>query len=70
MPWTWRFEKADGRVTAGPAELPEETFTTQADAESWVGESWRTLAAAGVEQVTLVEDDVPVYGPMRLTPAS
>ncbi|MGI8334100.1 hypothetical protein ACRYCC_29455 [Actinomadura scrupuli] len=69
MPWTWRFEKADGRITAGPADLPEETFTTQADAETWLGENWRALAAAGVDQVTLVEDDARVYGPMGLTPA-
>jgi hypothetical protein len=69
MPWTWRFEKADGRMTAGPVELPEETFTTQADAETWVGENWRALAAAGVEQVTLIEDDAAVYGPMSLTSA-
>ena len=68
MAWTWRFEKADGRVTPGPADLPEETFTTQSDAESWVGENWRHLAAHGVDQVTLLEDDAAVYGPMRLEP--
>lgn len=66
MAWNWRLEKADGRVTTGPAGLPEETFTTQADAESWVGENWRVLAAGGVDQVTLLDDDTVVYGPMRL----
>ena len=59
MPWSWRFEKADGRVVDGG--LPRETFTTQADAETWLGESWRELADAGVDQVTLLEDDVEVY---------
>jgi hypothetical protein len=59
MPWSWRFEKADGReIDGGP---PRETFTTQADAETWLGESWRELADAGVDQVTLLEDDLEVY---------
>ncbi|HEX2316198.1 MAG TPA: hypothetical protein VHJ17_20830 [Thermomonospora sp.] len=45
--------------------LPEETFTTQADAETWLGVNWRDLRAGGVEQVTLLEDDTVVY-PMSL----
>jgi hypothetical protein len=69
MPWTWRFEKADGRATASPADLPEETFTTQADAETWLGENWRVLAAGGVAQVTLLEDETLIYGPMSLSSA-
>jgi hypothetical protein len=64
MPWSWRLEKADGSP-AGPG-LPEETFTTQADAETWLGERWRELRAAGVEQVTLLEEDRVVY-PMSLS---
>jgi hypothetical protein len=68
MAWSWRFEKADGRVVSGPVDLPEETFTTQSDAETWVGEYWRHLAAHGVEQAMLLEDDRPVYGPLRLEP--
>lgn len=39
--WTWRFEKADGAETQ-PAVEPEE-FTTQGDAESWLGEYWKPL---------------------------
>lgn len=39
--WTWRFEKADG-TEVQPALQPEE-FTTQGDAESWVGEYWKDL---------------------------
>jgi hypothetical protein len=59
MPWSWRLEKADGR--AADTGLAEETFTTQADAESWLGQNWRTLAADGVDQVTLLEDATEVY---------
>ena len=39
----------------------------QSDAESWLGETWRELAAAGIAQVTLFEDGTLVYGPMPLT---
>ncbi|PJE94591.1 hypothetical protein CUT44_30815 [Streptomyces carminius] len=67
MAWTWRFEKADGTQTE-PAVRPEE-FTTQGDAESWVGENWRELLAGGVERVTLLEDDTEIYGPMSLRAA-
>ena len=67
MAWTWRFEKADGSETA-PAVEPEE-FSTQGDAETWVGEVWRELRAGGVEQVSLFEDTTLVYGPMSLAPA-
>ena len=54
MPWSWRYEGVDGQPVAAPLD---ETFSSQADAESWIGQSWRELAAAGVTQVSLVEDD-------------
>ena len=59
MPWSWRFEQADGRAI--DEGRPSETFTTQADAESWLGEAWRELAQEGVDQVTLLEDGGEVY---------
>jgi hypothetical protein len=66
MPWSWRYETAaGGRAAHG---LPEETFTTQSDAESWLGENWRVLLDRGVDRVTLYEDDQLVYGPMSLHP--
>lgn len=46
--------------------LATTAFPSQSDAESWLGESWRELAGAGVEAVTLSEDGVEVYGPMSL----
>ncbi len=64
MAWTWRFEKSDGGETA-PAVEPEE-FTTQGDAESWIGEVWHELLEGGADQVTLLEDGNKVYGPMSL----
>jgi hypothetical protein len=49
-------------------QLSDLPFPSQADAESWVGESWRDLIAAGVEAVSLLRDDDVVYGPMSLRP--
>lgn len=69
MPWTWRYEKTDGAVVSS-GDLPEAIFASQGDAESWLGENWRGLLEAGVDQVTLIEDDRTEYGPMSLHPAS
>ena len=66
--WTWRYESAEGVEVAHP-DLPREGFPTQADAESWLGETWRELPPLGVAQVVLREDGREVYGPMSLDPA-
>jgi hypothetical protein len=62
--WTWRFEKADG-TEVQPVVEPED-FTTQGDAESWIGEQWKALLAGGADQVRLFEDATEIYGPMSL----
>jgi hypothetical protein len=67
MTWTWQFEKEDGAVAASP-ELPKEAFSSQGDAESWLGENWRGLLEGGVDQVSLLEDNRVEYGPMGLRP--
>ena len=67
MVWSWRFEKADG-TAASSGDVPKEAFGNQGDAESWLGENWRSLLAAGVDQVTLLEDGRTEYGPMSLQP--
>lgn len=66
--WTWRYESSSGTTVQAPA-VPAGTFPSQADAESWVGETWRELLDSGVDAVTLVRDGVEVYGPMSLHPA-
>jgi hypothetical protein len=68
MVWTWRFEKADG-TPASPGDVPREVFGSQGDAETWLGENWRALLAAGVDQVTLMDENRAEYGPMSLHPA-
>jgi hypothetical protein len=64
MTWSWRYEGADGSAVSGPAE----TFGSQADAESWLGQTWRQLAELGVSTVVLVEGDRVEYR-MSLLPA-
>jgi hypothetical protein len=66
MTWTWRMESADGSTLDG---VTAERFPSQADAESWVGEAWPDLLGQGVDQVSLLEGDRVVYGPMSLHPA-
>ena len=65
-PWWWRLEDAAGAEVAVDGELGTQRFSSQADAESWVGETWAELAALGVDQVTLLEHERRVYGPMSL----
>ena len=69
MAWTWIYTDLSG---APVAQLPTvavlEPFPTQAEAESWLGESWRELLDNGVDAVVLWEDDRVAYGPMSLHP--
>lgn len=65
MPWSWRYEGTDGQTVNGPAE----TFGSQSDAESWIGQSWRELASSGVTSVVLTEDERVEYR-MSLLPST
>jgi hypothetical protein len=64
MGWSWRYEGADGERQSGPGD----SFPSQSDAESWLGQSWRELVAQGVVTAVLVEDDRVEYR-MSLLPA-
>lgn len=66
MTWSWRYQDADGQQVAPPDN--DETFGAKGDAESWLGEVWRTLLDSGITQVQLLEDDRVEYS-MPLTPA-
>jgi hypothetical protein len=66
-PWWWKLHDASGNDALVPEEYGSQRFASQADAESWVGEIWAELAAAGVDAVTLFEHDREVYGPMSLS---
>jgi hypothetical protein len=64
MAWAWRYLGANGQKQLGGSE----TFANQSDAESWLGQSWRELVAAGVVTAVLVEDERVEYR-MSLMPA-
>ncbi len=63
MSWHWT-----------PDVVPDEdlqlaqTFATQGEAETWLGEFYPDLVDAGVGAVTLYEEGRLVYGPMSLAP--
>ena len=66
--WRWQLLDAAG-VDVSEKHDPsgrELRFTSQGDAETWIGEAWRELSSAGVDAVTLYEVDRVVYGPMSL----
>jgi hypothetical protein len=65
MAWIWRYEGEDGRTDAGSSE----SFPSQSDAESWLGQTWRELVKTGVVTAVLVEDERVEYR-MSLLPAS
>ena len=51
--WEWALDDADGRRLSTPVTP---VFTAQYDAEQWLGEHWRELAAAGAAQASLLHD--------------
>lgn len=71
MSWTWALMGPDESPLEPPAQFANQlTFGAQADAETWVGQTWHELSDAGVAAVTLVHNGDVVYGPMSLRPAS
>jgi hypothetical protein len=58
----WRYLNESGTEQTGP----EETFSDQTEAESWLSDEWPALADSGIDAVTLLDGDSEVYGPMSL----
>jgi hypothetical protein len=58
MSYLWRLDPSNTGYEI-PAHL--RNFASQSDAESWVGEHWREMAAAGVVQVVLLQDTDVLY---------
>lgn len=56
MTWHWQYSTGESSTT----------FPSQAEAETWLGEVWRELLEAGVDDVSLFEEGRVVYGPMSL----
>jgi hypothetical protein len=72
MVWAWTLLNQEGSVVP---EVPVEglgradEFTSQSEAETWIGLNWKALLDAGIDAVELTDDGRKVYGPMGLAPA-
>lgn len=66
---SYRFEYTGefSRAELERAELTRE-FDTQQAAEEWLTIYFTDLVRLGVSEVTLFEEDRPVFGPMSLLP--
>ena len=64
MSYRWRYEDGTGAAVPGPGI----TFEDRAAAEDWLGREFEALVDDGVDQVTLLQGDDEVYGPMGLHP--
>jgi hypothetical protein len=62
QPWHW-----EGDRDPGDGSL-DQTFPSQGEAETWLGEFYPDLLDRGVRSVSLREADRLVYGPMVLEP--
>jgi hypothetical protein len=67
MAWSWRY--VVDPAAGADAPTASEGFPSQADAETFIGETWRELREQGVTAVHLLDGDREVYGPMSLDPA-
>ncbi len=57
MTWSWRYEAEDSK----PVSAPNEAFSSQADAESYLGQTWKERVADGATTAILLEDDRVEY---------
>lgn len=64
--YRWRYTDHQGHDVSGP----DTRFGDQAEAEDWLGQQWQDLLEVGVDQVTLLNREAEVYGPMSLHPAT
>ncbi|MSS45887.1 hypothetical protein FYJ43_07515 [Cutibacterium sp. WCA-380-WT-3A] len=70
MSYSWVFKQSHVTVT-GAEHLGQlgagQQFASQEEAEAWLSETWPDLQDAGIDEVTLMDDDDVVYGPMGLS---
>lgn len=64
--WVWTFEDADGATVDGRVSP---VFTNQFDAEQWLGQGWREMAADGVASAQLLNEGRPAAPAVRLSSA-
>lgn len=61
--WSWHFYNDVHERIMPQLESQEakQAFSSQSDAETWLGEYWRQLRATNVVEVELTEDDQARY---------
>lgn len=64
MNYRWHYGDGTGATVPGP----ELSFPDQTQAEAWLSANWPDLLDGGIEEVSLLDGDKPVYGPMSLRP--
>lgn len=65
--WTWQFLDEPGTADAGPSAADAGPgWHSRFDAETWLGEHWRELAAAGARRALLRHGDEPVGSGVEL----
>lgn len=65
VPWTWHLYQ-DPAPTAVVADVEVPSFSSRADAESWLGGQWRQLCSDGVTSAALVQDAEVIGQPLPL----
>jgi hypothetical protein len=63
--WEWALDDVEGRELT----VPSPVFTTQYDAEQWLGEHWRELSAGGAVLARLLNDGTQATPGVRLPAA-
>lgn len=61
--WVWHFERADGTAVTDPVSP---AFTTQFDAESWLGAHWRNLIRDQIRSAKLMHGGVQATPTLEL----
>lgn len=61
--WVWAFDDAEGNELTEPVSP---VFTTQFDAEAWLGEHWRGAAVVGARRARLLHDGEPATAPVLI----
>jgi len=61
--WVWQLDDADGNALDNPVSP---LFGNQFDAEQWLGERWRELAAQDVAVARLLHEGTQVAAPVPL----
>ena len=61
--WEWAFDDAEGHLLAQPVSP---VFANQFDAEQWLGEHWRDLAAQDAAVSRLIHNGTQAAAPVAL----